>query len=91
MRRRSPDSHTDGDAASGCHPYADACAPDANPHGERHRLASGRSLAGRERWEHAGIADYDYIGAWVCFCPEEYLADTQVTVRDGKCHRRGSR
>ena len=40
-------------------------------------------LQGRERWEHAGIADYDYIGAWVCFCPEEYLADTQVTVRDG--------
>ncbi len=35
------------------------------------------------RWEGSGVADYTYIGAWVCFCPEEYRADTQVTVLSG--------
>ena len=35
------------------------------------------------RWASSGIADYAYIGAWTCFCPEEYRADTQVTVDGG--------
>ncbi|MCY4447510.1 MAG: DUF6174 domain-containing protein [Chloroflexi bacterium] len=40
-------------------------------------------LQAQERWEHSGVADYAYTGAWVCFCPEAYLADTQVTVSGG--------
>ena len=40
-------------------------------------------LQAQERWEHSGVADYAYTGAWVCFCPEVYLADTQVTVSGG--------
>ncbi len=39
---------------------------------------------GQGRWERSSIADYTYTGAWTCFCPEEYLADTQVTVDGGK-------
>ena len=39
---------------------------------------------GQERWEKSGIADYVYTGAWTCFCPEAYLAQTQVTVGGGK-------
>ncbi len=41
-------------------------------------------LQAQERWEHSSIADYSYTGAWTCFCPEEYRADTQVTVDGGK-------
>ena len=37
----------------------------------------------QDRWEHSGITDYDYTGAWSCFCPQEYLADVAVTVRGG--------
>ena len=40
-------------------------------------------LQAQERWEHSGVAGYTYTGAWTCFCPEEYRADTQVTVSDG--------
>ena len=41
-------------------------------------------LQAQERWERSGVAGYGYTGAWVCFCPEEYRAATQVTVSDGK-------
>ena len=41
-------------------------------------------LQGQERWEQSGIADYVYTGAWTCFCPDEYLAETRVTVGGGK-------
>ncbi len=41
-------------------------------------------LQAQERWERSGVADYTYTGAWVCFCPEGYRADTQVTVSGGK-------
>ena len=41
-------------------------------------------LEGQERWEQSGIVDYVYTGAWTCFCPDEYLAETQVTVGGGK-------
>ena len=41
-------------------------------------------LQAQERWERSGVTDYAYTGAWVCFCPEEYRADTQVTVGGGK-------
>ena len=37
----------------------------------------------QDRWERSGITDYDYTGAWSCFCPQEYLADVAVTVRGG--------
>ena len=37
----------------------------------------------QDRWERSGITDYDYMGAWSCFCPQEYLADVAVTVRGG--------
>ena len=40
-------------------------------------------LRHQDRWEHSGITDYDYTGAWSCFCPQEYLADVAVTVRGG--------
>ena len=40
-------------------------------------------LRHQERWERSGITDYDYTGAWSCFCPQEYLADVAVTVRGG--------
>ena len=38
----------------------------------------------QERWERSGLADYSYTGAWTCFCPEDYRADTQVAVGDGR-------
>ena len=37
----------------------------------------------RGRWERAGMVNYDYTGAWVCFCPEEFIATAAVSVRDG--------
>ena len=37
----------------------------------------------QDRWERSGITDYDYTGAWSCFCPQEYLADVAVAVRGG--------
>ena len=37
----------------------------------------------QDRWERSGITDYDYTGAWSCFCPQEYLAEVAVTVRGG--------
>lgn len=37
----------------------------------------------QERWASSGLTGYTYIGAWVCFCPQEYLADTRVTVLGG--------
>ena len=40
-------------------------------------------LQAQQRWEQSDVADYSYTGAWVCFCPEVYLADTQVTVSGG--------
>ncbi len=40
-------------------------------------------LQHKDRWERSGVADYDYVGAWVCFCPPEYLADVTVSVRGG--------
>ena len=40
-------------------------------------------LRHQDRWERSGITDYDYTGAWSCFCPQEYLADVAVTVRGG--------
>ena len=46
--------------------------------------AQAALLQGQERWERSGITDYAYTGAWTCFCPEEYRADTQVTVGGGK-------
>ena len=39
---------------------------------------------GQERWEQSGIVQYTYTGAWTCFCPEDYRADTQVTVDGGE-------
>jgi len=41
-------------------------------------------LRAQARWANSGVADYSYIGAWTCFCPQEYLADTQVAVRGGR-------
>ena len=37
----------------------------------------------QDRWQRSGITDYDYTGAWSCFCPQEYLAEVAVTVRGG--------
>lgn len=35
------------------------------------------------RWERRRVADYVYTGAWNCFCPMDYTADAEVTVRGG--------
>ena len=37
----------------------------------------------RGRWERAGLVNYDYTGAWICFCPADYIATAAVSVRDG--------
>ena len=37
----------------------------------------------RGRWERMHLADYDYTGAWVCFCDASYIATAAVKVRDG--------
>ena len=38
----------------------------------------------RGRWERAGLVNYDYTGAWVCFpCDASYIATAEVRVRDG--------
>ena len=35
------------------------------------------------RWERRRVANYVYTGAWNCFCPIDYTADAEVTVRAG--------
>ena len=35
------------------------------------------------RWERSRVANYVYTGAWNCFCPREYTANAEVTVRGG--------
>ncbi len=35
------------------------------------------------RWERSRVANYIYIGAWNCFCPIDYTANAEVTVRGG--------
>ena len=35
------------------------------------------------RWERRRVANYVYTGAWNCFCPIDYTADVEVTVRGG--------
>ena len=35
------------------------------------------------RWERRGVANYVYTGAWNCFCPIDYTAAVEVTVRGG--------
>ncbi len=60
-----------------------ANAPD-DPTANAPDSAQAALLQAQERWEHSRIADYSYTGAWTCFCPEEYRADTQVTVGGGK-------
>ena len=37
----------------------------------------------RGRWERMHVVDYDYTGAWVCFCPPEMIATAAVSVRGG--------
>ena len=37
----------------------------------------------RGRWERASLVNYDYTGAWICFCPADYIATATVSVRDG--------
>ena len=59
-------------------------APAATPTANAPDSAQAALLQAQERWEHSGIADYSYTGAWTCFCPEDYRADTQVTVGGGK-------
>ena len=60
-----------------------ANAPD-DPTANAPDSAQAALLQAQERWEHSRIADYSYTGAWTCFCPEDYRADTQVTVDGGK-------
>ncbi|MCY4391911.1 MAG: DUF6174 domain-containing protein [Chloroflexi bacterium] len=60
-----------------------AIAPAATPTASALDSAQAALLQARERWENSGIADYTYTGAWTCFCPEDYRADTQVTVGGG--------
>ena len=57
--------------------------PTATPTANAPDPAQEALIYGQERWEHSGIADYAYTGAWTCFCPEEYRADAQVTVDGG--------
>ena len=35
------------------------------------------------RWERSRVANYVYTGAWNCFCPRDYTANAEVTVRGG--------
>lgn len=35
------------------------------------------------RWERRRVANYVYTGAWNCFCPIDYTAAVEVTVRGG--------
>ena len=60
-----------------------AVAPAATPTASALDSAQAALLQARERWENSGIADYSYTGAWTCFCPEDYRAETQVTVGGG--------
>ena len=59
-------------------------APAVTPTANAPDSAQAALLQAQERWEHSSIAYYSYTGAWTCFCPEEYRADTQVTVDGGK-------
>ena len=58
--------------------------PTATPTANTPHPAQEALMQGQERWEQYGLTDYAYTGAWTCFCPEEYRADTQVTVDDGE-------
>ena len=60
-----------------------AAGPAATPTPNDPTPAEAALLEARERWEQAGVVDYSYTGAWTCFCPEDYRADTQVVVADG--------
>ena len=35
------------------------------------------------RWDRRRVANYVYTGAWNCFCPIDYTANAEVTVRGG--------
>ncbi len=59
-------------------------APAVTPTANAPDSAQAALLQAQERWEHSSIAYYSYTGAWTCFCPEEYRADTQITVDGGK-------
>lgn len=38
----------------------------------------------RDRWEEAGLVDYDYTFTRGCFCPQEYVGPYKASVREGK-------
>ena len=64
-------------------PLPPAATPTPTPTVSAHGSPQAALLQAQERWERSGVAGYTYTGAWVCFCPEVYRADTQVTVSDG--------
>ena len=64
--------------------------PTATPTVSAHDSVQATLLQRQNQWESSGIVDYDYVGAWSCFCPEAYRAATQVTVRSGKVTGVGS-
>lgn len=49
--------------------------------------ASDRSSsleANRKKWEGAGIAHYQFVFNWSCFCITDYVRPVRITVRGGK-------
>ena len=64
-------------------PAATHTPPTATPTVSEPDSVQATLLRYQDRWERSGITDYDYTGAWSCFCPQEYLAEVAVTVRGG--------
>ena len=49
------------------------------------RLAQTALDAAIDRWERAGITNYDYVGEWVCYpCPGERVQKVRVSVHGGE-------
>ena len=65
------------------HPTATPAPPTPTPTASAPGSPEAALQQAQARWASSGIADYSYIGAWTCFCPEKYRADTQVTVDGG--------
>ena len=45
---------------------------------------TGRLLRARSRWERSRITSYTYSARWQCFCVQEYVAEVEVRVANGR-------
>ncbi len=65
-------------------PTATPAPPAATPTATNPGSPEAALLQAQERWASSGNTGYTYTGAWTCFCPQEYLADTRVIVEGGQ-------